>query len=398
MNKTQMNSKELKETLTHLILNNRAIQEDGLKPVAISICGAAGLGKTSVVEQLAEELDIKHVEIINLAQLDELGDLVGIPVKEYQMVAKQGDKPVGKWVDEKVMDSFAKQGWVANGQSRMSYAKPAWISGKGENGVLILDDYTRAAPRFMQAVMEIIDKQRYISWALPKGWTILLTENPDDGTYNVTDIDAAAKSRYITFDMRWEADVWAEWAEKSGIDQRAINFTLLHGKEIMKDNNPHINPRSLVKFFNSLRTIKDFNKSLALIQNIGEGAVGPEITTMFTSFIHNKLDKMISPLEILDTKVAFDTVQGKIKDLIKEGNEYRADLGYVLTTRLINHMLYTVKDKEITKDFITRIKDLVVSNCLGSDLKFVLAKKVINSNNKYNVLMLEDDVVNVILE
>lgn len=398
MNKSQMNSKELKETLTHLILNNRSIQEDGLKPVAISICGAAGLGKTSVVEQLAEELDIKHVEIINLAQLDELGDLVGIPVKEYQMVAKQGDKQLGKWVDEKIMDSFASQGWKANGQSRMSYAKPAWISGKGENGVLILDDYTRAAPRFMQAVMEIIDKQRYISWALPKGWTILLTENPDDGTYNVTDIDAAAKSRYITFDMRWEADVWAEWAEKSGIDQRAINFTLLHGKEIMKDNNPHINPRSLVKFFNSLRTIKDFNKSLTLIQNIGEGAVGPEVTTMFTSFIHNKLDKMISPLEILDTKVSFDTVQGKIKDLIKEGNEYRADLGYVLTTRLINHMLYTVKDKEITKDFITRIKDLVVSNCLGSDLKFVLAKKVINSNNKYNVLMLEDDVVNVILE
>jgi hypothetical protein len=393
-----MNSKELKETLTHLILNNRAIQEDGLKPVAISICGAAGLGKTSVVEQLAEELDIKHVEIINLAQLDELGDLVGIPVKQYQMVAKQGDKQLGKWVDEKIMDSFASQGWKANGQSRMSYAKPAWISGKGENGVLILDDYTRAAPRFMQAVMEIIDKQRYISWALPKGWTILLTENPDDGTYNVTDIDAAAKSRYITFDMRWEADVWAEWAEKSGIDQRAINFTLLHGKEIMKDNNPHINPRSLVKFFNSLRTIKDFNKSLTLIQNIGEGAVGPEVTTMFTSFIHNKLDKMISPLEILDTKVSFDTVQGKIKDLIKEGNEYRADLGYVLTTRLINHMLFTVKDKEITKDFITRIKDLVVSNCLGSDLKFVLAKKVINSNNKYNVLMLEDDVVNVILE
>ena len=64
MNKVQLNSKELKETLTHLITNNRAIQEDGLKPVAISICGAAGLGKTSVVEQLAEELNIKHVEIL----------------------------------------------------------------------------------------------------------------------------------------------------------------------------------------------------------------------------------------------------------------------------------------------------------------------------------------------
>lgn len=398
MNKVQLNSKELKETLTHIILNNRALQEDNLKPVAVSICGAAGLGKTSVVEQLAEELNIQHVEVINLAQLDELGDLVGIPVKEYQMVAKQGDKQVGKWVDEKVMDSFAAQGWKANGQSRMSYAKPAWISGKGENGVLILDDYTRAAPRFMQAVMEIIDKQRYISWSLPKGWTILLTENPDDGTYNVTDIDAAAKSRYITFDMRWEPEVWAEWAEKTKIDARAINFTLMHGKEIIKDENPHVNPRSLVKFYNSLRTIKDFNSNLALIQNIGEGAVGPEVTTMFTSFIHNKLDKMITPQEILDTNVAFDTVKLKIVDLIKADTEYRSDLAYVLTTRLINHMVHNVESKEITPKFIERVKDLITSEVLGADLKFVLAKKVINANNKYNVLMLEDSVIDVILE
>ena len=398
MNKVQLNSKELKETLTHIILNNRALQEDNLKPVAVSICGAAGLGKTSVVEQLAEELNIQHVEVINLAQLDELGDLVGIPVKEYQMVAKQGDKQVGKWVDEKVMDSFTAQGWKANGQSRMSYAKPAWISGKGENGVLILDDYTRAAPRFMQAVMEIIDKQRYISWSLPKGWTILLTENPDDGTYNVTDIDAAAKSRYITFDMRWEPEVWAEWAEKTKIDARAINFTLMHGKEIIKDENPHVNPRSLVKFYNSLRTIKDFNSNLALIQNIGEGAVGPEVTTMFTSFIHNKLDKMITPQEILDTNVAFDTVKLKIVDLIKADTEYRSDLAYVLTTRLINHMVHNVESKEITPKFIERVKDLITSEVLGADLKFVLAKKVINANNKYNVLMLEDSVIDVILE
>ena len=398
MNKVQLNSKELKETLTYLIKNNRELQDDNLKPVAISICGAAGLGKTSVVEQLAEELEIKHIEVINLAQLDELGDLVGIPVKEYQLVMRVEGKQLGKWVDEKIMDSFLKEGWQPNGQSRMTYAKPAWIAGKGENGVLILDDYTRAAPRFMQAVMEIIDKQKYISWSLPKGWTILLTENPDNGTYNVTDIDAAAKSRYITFDMKWEPEVWAEWAEKSKIDARAINFTLLHGKEIIKDDNPEVNPRSLVKFYNSLRTIKDFNKSLNLIQNIGEAAVGPEITTMFTSFIHNRLDKMVSPQEILDTNTAFDSVKEKITDLVKTGNDYRADLGYVLTTRLINHMLHTVQTKDITPKFIERVKDLITSECLGSDLKFVFAKKVLNSNQKYNVLMLEDSVVDVILE
>jgi hypothetical protein len=154
----------------------------------------------------------------------------------------------------------------------------------------------------------------------------------------------------------------------------------------------------LVKFYNSLRTIKDFNSNLALIQNIGEGAVGPEVTTMFTSFIHNKLDKMITPQEILDTNVAFDTVKLKIVDLIKADTEYRSDLAYVLTTRLINHMVHNVESKEITPKFIERVKDLITSEVLGADLKFVLAKKVINANNKYNVLMLEDSVIDVILE
>ena len=31
----------------------------------------------------------------------------------------------------------------------------------------------------------------------------------------------------------------------------------------------------------------------------GEGTVGPEVATLFSSFINNRLDKLISPKEIL---------------------------------------------------------------------------------------------------
>jgi hypothetical protein len=61
-------------------------------------------------------------------------------------------------------------------------------------------------------------------------------------------------------------------------------------------------------------------------------------------------------------------------------------------------MVHNVESKEITPKFIERVKDLITSEVLGADLKFVLAKKVINANNKYNVLMLEDSVIDVILE
>jgi MoxR-like ATPase len=72
--------------------------------------------------------------------------------------------------------------------------------------------------RFTQAAMELIDKQTYLSWKLPKGWTIILTSNPDNGNYFVTSLDNAQKTRFISIDIKFDVDCWAEWAEKEKID------------------------------------------------------------------------------------------------------------------------------------------------------------------------------------
>ena len=53
------------------------------------------------------------------------------------------------------------------GKNRMSYCAPEWISDKKEGGILLLDDWNRADMRFIQAVMELVDRQQYISWSLP---------------------------------------------------------------------------------------------------------------------------------------------------------------------------------------------------------------------------------------
>lgn len=66
--------------------------------------------------------------------------LVGIPIKEYWMTAADGK---GKWIDEAVINEFRTQGYTLTNNSRMGYSKPAWIAGKGEGGILVLDDYTR---------------------------------------------------------------------------------------------------------------------------------------------------------------------------------------------------------------------------------------------------------------
>lgn len=74
MERLKLNSEEIKTTLKHTIQNNKMLQALGKKPVAISISGPAGLGKTSCAEELKEELGLKYFEKINLGQMDELGD------------------------------------------------------------------------------------------------------------------------------------------------------------------------------------------------------------------------------------------------------------------------------------------------------------------------------------
>ena len=204
-----LNVKEVKSFLTHIIQNNRYLQENGKLPVAVEVVGDSGIGKTSTIVQLANELDLKFVKL-NLAQIEELGDLVGFPIRQFEVCLPAGDC---LWIDEHAVMEYTKQGYQFTGANRMSYCPPEWISNSASGGILLLDDWNRADIRFIQAVMELIDRQQYISWSLPKDWHIILTSNPDNGEYLVNSIDNAQKTRFISVDLKFDINCWSEWAE-----------------------------------------------------------------------------------------------------------------------------------------------------------------------------------------
>lgn len=401
---SEINVKELKRVITHIVKTNTLLQEKNQTPLALNVIGNAGLGKTSTITQTAIELGFEKENIIylNLSTLQEIGDLIGIPTEEYRLVKTTTDEKGVKvrkslWIKEKALMSYVNSGWANTGDSRMSYIVPEWISGITGPGMLILDDYTRASQRFTQAVMELILNQRYASWELPKGWTIILSSNPDDGMYNVVDQDAAQKSRYLNVNLTFHKEIWAEWATQNNIDGRCINFILMNN-EIIKPDAPEINARSITLFFNAISSISNFESELELIQLLGEGSLGAEVTTMFTSFIHNKMDELITPEEMLDLNTSYKKIEAQIKNVVNTGTSYRADIAYVLTTRLLNHLEFKVPTEDITDLLIKRLEEIIISNTLGSDLKFVLGRKLTNMNGKYNALLLSDAVVENILD
>ena len=389
MSQVQLNVDELKSFMGHMVKNNQYIQSQGKIPVTVNISGDAGLGKTSAILQLGEELNIPVVKL-NLSQLEELGDLIGFPVKEFQVKNAEGKS---LWITEQEIDTATSKGYRVV-DKRMTHAAPKWIQGKGEGGFLILDDFTRADHRFMQAVMEICDRQEYVSWKLPKNWHVVLTTNPDNGDYNVTSLDVAQQTRFISVELKFDEKVWAKWAENVSIDGRCINFMLMHPELVTQK----VNPRSVTTFFNAISSIEKFDEELPLIQMIGEGSVGNDFAAMFSMFINNKLDRIISPEDILTKDEAY--VVGALKSMIGEDDDFRADISSVVSTRLINFALRKAEKESIPQDMINRLVKLT-TDCTSftDDLSYYIVKELTNGNKpKFSKMLLNPKVAKMVMK
>jgi hypothetical protein len=387
-NLVSVNQSELKEFLGHIISNNRHLQSNGKGPVSVEVIGESGIGKTSAIIQLADELGLDFVKL-NLAQIEEIGDLVGFPIRQFEVT--NGTET--KFIDENMIDEARADGFRSTGKNRMSYCPPEWIANKQGGGILLLDDWNRADTRFIQALMELIDRQQYISWTLPKDWHIILTANPDNGDYLVNSIDNAQKTRFISTQLKFDTDCWAKWAEENNIDGRCINFLLMNPEVI----NKNVNARSAVMFFNSISSIKSFEDKLPLIQMVGEGSVGSEFSSMFTMFINNKLDKIITPEQMVNNSE--EHVLKTLKELIGDEDKYRADIATTVSTRFVNYLGKYATEHKVEKNLIGRIKALVNSEIFTTDITFNMVKGIYNADQKkFQLLLLDKDLAKIVLK
>ena len=348
---------QVKNLVNYTIDNNLKLQEEGKMPIAICLEADAGIGKTSILQQIAEERGMTCTKL-SLHELDEAGDILGFPQMEYecQMAKRIKDTdgnvklqvlPKTVWLNAKQLDSMDKSFAVKQtGKTRMGYAKPAWVPEYNENGNLfILDDFGRCNQTLSQAVMELVLTQGYISWSLPKKSNIFLTSNPDNGEYNVSSMDEAQKTRFLNFNIAWSEDAWMKWAESASVDGRCINFVASYSNELFnadEDGNRICNPRSFVMFADMISGVKDWDNSdsLAFISTIAKGCFkdeGGRFSSMFTSFLRNKMHLLIQPKDMLTG--GWDRIKGIMESSVYDANgQYRADIASLLERRFSNYV------------------------------------------------------------
>ena len=376
---------EIKPILKYIINNNKSLHERGEFPVSVQLTSLPGIGKTSLVEQIASEIGANYIKK-NLSQMSDPGELCGWPIKEHY-VCKNDEC---RWITAELIESYSKAGWEISEETRMSYAIPEWIKSIDPNKptILNLDDINRSSTTVLAAVMELISRQEYFSWKLPPNSTVVLTANPEGGDFNVTEIDEAIKTRMLNFNIKFDKYDWAKYAEEKGYNNQAINFMLLYGDELIdrsKARQFKINARNYTMFINTISSIDDWSKpeNLAFILQIASGCFLDEddiVGGLFTTFIANKLDKLPSPEDLINKD--WNDIKKTLESQLYDKDKYRADVASVITTRFINYSLLYLSQSGSKMDIIIdRILKIVDNEklLLTEDLIFSLIKTL----NKY---------------
>lgn len=314
------------------------------RPTPLCIWGVHGIGKTELVRDLARARGCDFVYIAP-AQFEEMGDLLGMPK----------------------ISADAALGEVTR------FVAPEWVPRQPGPGILLLDDVNRADDRILRGIMQLFQNYELVSWALPPQWLIVCTANPDGGDYSVTTLDEAMLTRMLHVTMEFDAQTWARWAERNGIDPRGINFVLTYPELV---SGRRTTPRSLVQFFNSLRTLGDLREHLGLVRLLGDAALDPETTQAFISFIHLNLDRLPTPEDILGAE-DFGAIARRLDRLVHEGDTKRLDVLSVVVTRLSNHLL--VRPDDPSEAELANLKRFLLLDLLPNDLRLAMAQELTQS-------------------
>ena len=331
-------------TQTKFILKNAPIDK------SVMLHSKHGVGKSSVVRQVAEELGIGFYDV-RLSQC-EVGDIKGLP---YNDTCKDGKRVV-------------------------KFAKPEWFpTDPDSKGILFFDELNRASKDVLQAVFEICLDRRLDGQNIPDGWRVVSAVNSDDD-YDVVELDPALSDRWFHIEFDPSVTEWVNWATEAKVHSAIIQFVSRNQNLL----DPPIGSIEAGRVYPSRRSwvaFSDFSKKLNLIENddgglltqVCKGWCGREIAIMFQKFVANEFS-LLKAEDVLDD---FE----KIKDQIEKSCsdiEVIAALSKQVVAEANSRTASKMKDKQKKnlKEFFMMLPNDVASDTWVGLLGGAKTKKV----------------------
>ena len=192
-----------------------------LFPIQRTICieGSPGGGKTTIVQQAAEEL--------------------GVPCIERHMPTM-------------LVEDFGIL-FPETGSDMLHYKLPEWFPVKGkapERGILLFDDRNQAGPDLQKVLANICQARNLHGVSMPDGWQVISTGNRQSDRAGANRVLSHLRNRETAYELETHLDDWTVWAIDNGVKSEVVSFirfrpNLLHDFDPQRDQNA--TPRAWVE-------------------------------------------------------------------------------------------------------------------------------------------------------
>jgi len=270
------------------------------------VVGPAGVGKTEICYQIAEELTNhfqKPFEII----------MVKAPVLSR--------------------DDFIIPFPVTNGGStsfKMLYSDFVPPQKEDSYGIFVIDEFSRGDHTLQQLLWQVQNEYAIHRYHFPKGWFVISIDNPDDSAYSMDTMeDAAGLRRQLHIYTEVSPIDFLNYAIEKKFHPLIIEFIqthpeLLYDFQAQLQGSVYANPASYEKLSDHLWKMQlnggiDFN----VIDSKASGLLNTHMTKLFIEFAQEKKD--INPKHIFEDLAS---VKPAIIQLKKENNN--AKLGQLM--------------------------------------------------------------------
>ena len=206
-----MNIKEAKEQIGNAVKSYFTKNQFGQYIIPIEkqrpvfLMGPPGVGKTAIMEQLAQELDIGLVSYSMTHHTRQ--SALGLPF----IVKKIYDG------EEYDVSEYTMSEIIASVYDMISE------TGKRE-GILFLDEVNCVSETLAPAMLQFLQYKIFGRHRVPEGWIIVTAGNPPEFNNSVREFDIVTWDRLKRIDIEPDFDAWKEFAYKTGVHAAIITY------------------------------------------------------------------------------------------------------------------------------------------------------------------------------
>ncbi|MCC8029414.1 MAG: MoxR family ATPase [Lachnospiraceae bacterium] len=210
----QMNVKTVKRALTECVRVYLEKDESGQyrlpqnKQRPVFLCGPAGIGKTELAAQVAEELELGFVS--------------------YSLTHHTRQSAVG-------MPAMAEREFEGKTYRATEYTMSeivdavygAMRAGHRE-GILFVDEVNCVSEMLSAVMLQFLQSKCFGTHRIPEGWVIVTAGNPPEYNRSVRSFDAVTTDRLRTIEIAPDVNVWMEYADRIGVHPIVMSYVRDH--------------------------------------------------------------------------------------------------------------------------------------------------------------------------